>query len=133
MNMSIKQTITATVTGAVALFLFDGALQAIPDFGVRAVERLETNELTTRGFDELTDRMAYVVTEQTVSFVATKSADYYDLSRFFAVELLSAFAIAFIFALLFAKIGLRSLRDRLFLTLGFAIVASFSIHIPYFN
>jgi hypothetical protein len=131
--MTTRQIIIATIIGTISLFLFDGAFQAIPNFGVRAVERLETNELTATKFNELTDRMAYIATDQTVSFVATKQADFYNLSKFFVIEFLSAFAIALLFALLFAKIKFGSLKHRLLLTLGFALIASFAIHIPYFN
>lgn len=131
--MTTKQIIIATVIGSIVLFLFDGAFQAIPNFGVRAVERLETNELTAPKFNELTNRMAYIATDQTVSFVATRQAHFYNLSKFFAIEFLAAFAIALLFALLFAKIKFDSLKDRLLLTSGFALIASFAIHIPYFN
>jgi len=131
--MTTKQIIMATITGTIVLFLFDGAFQAIPKFGVRAVERMETNDLTTTKFVELTDQMAYLVTDKTVSFVATKQADFYNLSKFFAIEFLSAFAIALLFALLFAKIKFERLKDRLLLTIGFAVIASFAIHIPYLN
>jgi hypothetical protein len=131
--MQTRQITIATILGAIALFLFDGAFQAIPNFGVRAVERLETNELTTTNFNDLTNRMAYIATDKTVSFVATKQADYYDLSRFFALEFISALVTAFAFALIFAKIKFQSLRDRLLLTFGFSIIASFAIHLPYFN
>ena len=131
--MTTKQIIIATITGTIVLFLFDGAFQAIPKFGVRAVERMETNDLTTTKFVELTDQMAYLVTDKTVSFVATKQADFYNLSKFFAIEFLSAFAIALLFALLFAKIKFERLKDRLLLTIGFAVIASFAIHIPYLN
>jgi hypothetical protein len=131
--MTTKQIIIATITGKIVLFLFDGAFQAIPKFGVRAVERMETNDLTTTKFVELTDQMAYLVTDKTVSFEATKQADFYNLSKFFAIEFLSAFAIALLFALLFAKIKFERLKDRLLLTIGFAVIASFGIHIPYLN
>ena len=131
--MKTKQIIIATITGAILLFLFDGAFQAIPHFGVRAVERVESNELTTQKFDDLTDSMTYIATDETVSFVATKKADYYSLSRFFTVEFASAFAIAWVFALLFARISLPSLRSRILLTAGFAVAASFAIHVPYWN
>lgn len=131
--MTTRQIIIATTVGAILLFLFDGAIQAIPNFGVRAVERLETNGLTTANFNGLKDRMAYIATDKTVSFVATKQADYYDLSRFFAIEFISALAIAFVFALIFAKTKLKSLRDRLILTFGFSLIASLAIHLPYFN
>ncbi len=132
-HMQTRKITIATILGAVVLFLFDGAFQAIPNFGVRAVERLETNGLTTTNFNDLTDRMAYIATDKTVSFVATKQADYYDLSRFFAIEFISALVIAFVFALLFAKIKSQSLRDRLLLTLGFSLITSFAIHLSYFN
>lgn len=131
--MTTRQIIIATITGTIVLFLFDGAFQAIPNFGVRAVERMETNDLTTTKFLELTDQMAYLVTDKTVSFVATKQAHFYNLSKFFAIEFLSAFAIALLFALLFAKIKFERLKDRLLLTIGFAVIASFGIHIPYLN
>lgn len=128
-----KRILTATIAGAVVLFLFDGAFQSIPNFGVSAVERLETNELTATKLDERTNRMTYLVTGNTVSFVATKQAHYYNLPRFFAVEFLSALAIAFVFALLFTTIKLHSLKERIWLTAGFAITASFATHIPYCN
>jgi hypothetical protein len=131
--MTTKQITIATILGAIALFLFDGAFQAIPNFGVRAVERLETSELTTTNFNDLTNRMAYIATDKTVSFVATKQANYYNLSRFFAIEFISALVIAFAFALIFAKIKFQNLRDRLLLTFGFSLIASFAIHLPYFN
>ena len=131
--MTTKKIIIATLIGAIVLFLFDGAFQAIPNFGVRAVQRMETNELTTPKFSELTDQMVYIVTEKTVSFVATKHADFYNLSKFFVIEFLSAFAIALIFALLFTKIKYERLKDRILLTIGFAAIASFAIHIPYLN
>lgn len=131
--MTTKKIIVATVIGAVVLFLFDGALQAIPNFGVRAVERLETNQLTTAEFSELANSMAYIATENTVSFVAIKEADYYNLSRFFAIEFFSAFAIAMVFALLFGKITFADLGDRIWLTFGFSLIAGFAIHLPYFN
>ncbi len=133
MNIALRHILSATITGALVLFLFDGAFQAIPHFGVKAVERLETNSLTTANFNELTERMAYIVTDKTVSFVATKQAGYYNLPRFFVIEFISAFFIALIFALLFAKIKLPGLRDRLLLTFGFSLLASFAIHIPYLN
>lgn len=94
---------------------------------------METNDLTTTKFVELTDQMAYLVTDKTVSFVATKQADFYNLSKFFAIEFLSAFVIALLFALLFAKIKFERLKDRILLTIGFAVIASFAIHIPYLN
>lgn len=131
--MTTKKIIIASIAGAILLFLFDGAFQSIPYVGVRAVTRLETNALTTAAFDTLAGRMAYIATDKTVSFVATKSADYYHLTRFFAIEFLSALAIAFILALLFAKIKLPHLGERLWLTLAFALVASFAIHVPYLN
>ena len=132
-GMTAKKMIIATVVGAVVLFLFDGALQAIPNFGVRAVERLETNQLTTGEFSELANSMAYIATETTVSFVAVKEVNYYNLSRFFAIEFFSAFAIAMVFALLFAKIPFADFRERLWLTFGFSLIAGFAIHLPYFN
>lgn len=131
--MTKTPIIYATITGAVVLFLFDGLFQAIPNFGVRAVERMETNDLTTAKFSELTNRMAYIATDKTVSFVATRPAGFYNVSRFFAIEFLSALAIALAFAILFAKIPMGSLKDRLLLTAGFALAASFAIHIPYLN
>lgn len=131
--MTTKQIIIATIMGAVVLFLFDGAFQAVPHFGVSAVERLETHDFTTPQFNTLTDRMAYIATEQTVSFVATKHADYYNLTRFFIIEFFSAFAIALIFAMVFGRIKFTNLRERMLLTLAFSLIAGFAIHIPYFN
>ena len=131
--MATRQIILATITGAIVLFLFDGAFQAIPNFGVRAVERIETTDFTTAKFSELTNRMAYIATDKTVSFVATRQIGFYNLSKFFAVEFLSAFLIALLFAFVFVKIRFNSLKDRLLLTTAFAIIASFAIHIPYLN
>lgn len=131
--MATRQIIIATITGTIVLFLFDGAFQAIPNFGVRAVKRLETNGLTTTKFVELTDQMAYLVTDKTVSFMATKQADFYNLSKFFVIEFLSAFTISLLFALLFTKIRFERLKDRLLLTIDYAVIASFAIHIPYLN
>lgn len=131
--MTTRQIIIATIVGAVVLFLFDGAFQALPDFGVRAVERLETNELTSKKFNELTDRMVYIVSDQTVSFVTIKQADYYNLTRFFKVEFLSAFSIALIFAVVFGQFKFTNLRERILLTFAFSLIASLAIHFPYFN
>jgi hypothetical protein len=131
--MSIKQIIIASLAGAMVLFLFDGAFQAIPNFGVRAVERIESNELTTPKFNELTNQMAYITTNETVSFVATRPADFYNLPKFFAIEFFSAFAIATVLAILFAKIKNHSLKERLLLTISFASIACLAIHIPYLN
>ncbi len=131
--MTTKQILIATITGAVALLLFDGLFQAIPNVGIRAVERFESAELTTAKFSELANQMAYIATEETVSLVAVKEADYYNLPKFFAIESVSALAIALLLTLLFSKIKLHSLKDKLFLTSGFAMIASFGIHIPYFN
>jgi hypothetical protein len=128
-----KQITTATISGGILLFLFDGAFQAIPGLGVRAVERLETNGLTTSDFSVLINRMSYLVTDNTVSFIATKSADYYDLPRFFAVEFISALSIALLFAFIFSKVRGLSLIDRLQFTMCFALVACFAIHLPYLN
>jgi|GEM_PF-5169349 len=131
--MKIKKIIIAAIVGTISLFLFDGAFQAIPNFGVRAVERVESNELTTSRFNELTNKMTYIASDKTVSFVAVKHADYYKLSRFFVVEFISASIIALVFALVFGKIRFYNLRERLLLAFAFTIVASFAIHIPYFN
>lgn len=79
--MTKKQILIATITGAVALLLFDGLFQAIPNVGVRAVERFESAELTTAKFSELANQMAYIATEETVSLVAVKEADYYNLPK----------------------------------------------------
>jgi hypothetical protein len=131
--MTGKQITIATIVGAIVLFLSDGVFQAIPNFGVRAVERIETSYLTTEKFNELTNKMSYIATDKTVSFVATKPADFYNLSKFFVIEFFSALLISFVFALLFAKLTTLKLSQRMWLTLAFAFIASFAIHIPYFN
>jgi hypothetical protein len=131
--MQTKKIIIATLVGAITLFLFDGLLQAIPGFGVTAVKRIETNKLTTPEFNDLNNHMSYIVTDNTVSFVATKSASYYNISRFFVVEFISALLIALLFAIVFAKINLHSLRQRLMLTIYFACITCIAIHFSYFN
>lgn len=131
--MASSKIIRATIIGAIALFLFDGAFQALPKFGIRAVERLETNDLTTSQFVEHADRMVYIAADKTVSFVASKPADYYNLTKFFILEFCSDLLIAMLFALLFAKINITALSDRLWLTFGFSLIAIFAIHFAYFN
>ena len=131
--MTKSKIIIATVVGTIVLFLFDGAIQAIPDFGISAVESLQTNSLTTEQFPELSNRMAYIITDKTVSFVATKPLAYYSLPKFFAIELLSAFIISLLFAVLFSKFSTSKLSDRLLLTFVFGFIATMAIHIPYLN
>jgi hypothetical protein len=131
--MKLSRLILATILGAVALFVSDSAFQAIPNFGIRAVEQLETKEFTTESFSLLTNRMAYIVTDNTVSFVATQPANFYQLSKFFTVESLSVLAICLIFAIVFSKLGTTALRNRILITFSFALIASLAIHIPYFN
>lgn len=131
--MKTKKTIIATIIGAIILFLFDGTFQLVPNFGIKAVERVESNDFTTPKFSELSNRMAYIATDKTVSFVASKESGYYNVSRFLALEFVSAFCIALIFALLFANFDEIKLRERLWLTFGFSLIASCAIHLPYFN
>lgn len=119
--------------GAILLFIFDGAFQAIPNFGVRAVERTESTELTTDAFEELAGRMSYLVTEGTVSFIASQRADYYNLTRFFMVEFITAVIISFLFSLLLHRLNVLSRNQRLSVAFGFAVVASLAIHLPYYN
>lgn len=133
MSKPMQKIIIATILGAIVLFLFDGVFQGIPNFGVRAVERLETNDLTSAKFSERTDRMTYLVTDKTVSFLVTKKAEYYNLKKFFIIEIVSVFVISFVFALVFTIIKIQNLREALILVNAFAIIASFAIHIPYMN
>lgn len=133
MDISKSRIILATFLGALVLFVFDGSYQALPNFGVRAVERIESNDLTTSKFTELSDRMAYIASDNTVSFVATKKANYYNLLNFFILEFLSDIVISLLFALVFGLIKFKNFHDRIVLTLAFSLIASFAIHIPYFN
>lgn len=131
--ITTRQIAIAAIAGAIVLFLFDGAFQAIPGLGVSAVEPLETQDLTTAYFPELANRMAYIITDKTVTFAATKEAAYYNMGRFLAVEFASAFVVSLLFALFFSKVENRGLSDRMVLTVMAAIIATFAIHIPYFN
>lgn len=128
-----QKTTLAAVIGGILLFLFDGAFQAIPGIGVRSVERLQTNALTTADFDTKANRMSYLLTDNTVSFIATQSSDYYNMPRFFIIEFFTALAIAWLLALLFTRMKGFGLKDRLLFTVGFALIASFAIHLPYWN
>lgn len=131
--MTKSKIIISTVLGALVLFLFGGAFQAIPHFGIGAVESIRAANLTTEEFNNLVNRMVYITTDKTVSFVATKPVDYYNLSRFFAVEFLSALIISFLFALLFSRMQNTKLSDRLLLTFVFSLICTFAVHIPYYN
>jgi hypothetical protein len=133
MSPYVRRIFLASVAGGFVLFLFDGAFQAIPHFGIRAVERMGNDTLTLSGVNGLTDGMAYVVTGKTVSFVATRPADYYDPVRFFSIEMVSAFIIATILALIFSRNHGITLRQRMLYTLGFSVMACFAIHVPYLN
>ncbi len=131
--MKKNKIILASVLGGIALFLIDGAFQAIPNFGIRAVERLETNDLTTQAFDNLQHPMAYIVTDKVVSFTASQSAQFYNLGKFFTIEFISAILISFLFAVVFSKMKGYNLNEKLRITLLFALIASIAIHISYFN
>jgi hypothetical protein len=131
--MKPNKIIFATLLGGIALFLLDGAFQAIPNFGIRAVERLETSNLTTQEFDNLQHPMAYIVTDKVVSFTASQPAQFYNLGKFFTFEFISALVISFLFALVFSKMIGFNLKERLRMTFIFALIASIAIHISYFN
>jgi hypothetical protein len=132
-KMTTRKVVLATIIGGIALFFSDGAFQAIPNFGVRAVERMENANLTTPEFAKIAHPMAYIVTNQTVSFTATQPAQFYNLGKFFTIEFLSALLISFIFALIFSKMANISLKNRVYLTILFAFAASTAIHFSYFN
>jgi hypothetical protein len=131
--MKPNKIILTTLLGGMALFLLDGAFQTIPNFGIRAVERLETSNLTTQEFDNLQHPMAYIVTDKVVSFTASQPAQFYNLGKFFIFEFISALVISFLFTLVFLKMIGFNLKERLQITFIFALIASIAIHISYFN
>lgn len=133
MKSSFISFVLAGLAGAVALFLFDGALQAVPGAGVRAVIRQEAPDVTLPGLAGQPGQMTYLATANTVSFIATQAAEYYNPARFLALEFLSALGVAFLLAGIYHGLGEKGLRKRLWLTLLMGLAATFAIHFPYLN
>lgn len=131
--MTKSKVFIATVIGTITLFVFGGIFQAIPFFGIGSVQNIQTSNITIDKFDETINEMSYVTTKQSVSFIATKPINYYNLTKFFIVELISVFFSSLILALAFSKMGQTKLSERLTLTLAFALLCTFATHIPYFN
>jgi hypothetical protein len=131
--MSATKILLATLLGGVLLFLLDGAFQAIPHFGITAVQSLESKDYTTPKFAELQNRMAYINTGETVTFAATQPAGFYNLGKFFAIEFLCALGVAFLFAQAFARFPAAGLKVRVAVAFLFALAVCFAVHVPYLN
>lgn len=130
MILSRSRIVVATLAGAIFLFLFDGALQALPGWGIRAVERIQWS---TTGEVNTLPAMAYLMSPNQVQFIATQPAGYYNPIRFFTIEAFSALLIAGIMAVLFARLAVGSLRQRISLAFLFSLIACLAIHLPYAN
>lgn len=121
----------ATLAGAVVLFLWDGLMQALPGVGVRAVQTTEASALLPE--IAAAPGMTYVTTPESVSFVSTQPAGYYDVTRFFVIEAVSALVVSVLLAALFTTVRLSS-RSKMLLVASIAgAAASAAIHIPYWN
>lgn len=131
--MKTIQLLYASGAGTLVLFVFNALLQFIPGFGVSAVQTVESNAHTTAQFNQLAGAVTYLVTDHSVSFIASQPAAYYHLARFFTLEFFSAAAVAVLLALGIAQLRSPSLRHNLWLTAVFGLVATFAIHLPYFN
>lgn len=131
--MTKSKIVTATVIGTIALFVFGAIFQAIPNLGIGSVENMTAHTISVDNFNGSTNGMAYITTDKAVSFVASRPVGYYNLTKFFIIEIMSVFAISLLFAISFSKMGQTKLTHRLLLTLVFALIGTFAIHIPYYN
>ncbi|MDI9634834.1 hypothetical protein QM565_03395 [Geitlerinema splendidum] len=135
--MDIGTFLLGTIAAGILLFIWSGASQAATPWGIRSVKALGKEEL-----DGLSDSMLHVTPpsgmygvfdEKIAAFMAVRRGSYYNMGRYFAVELVTQLLVgAFLTAILMLTNSL-ALEAQIILIGCVSLLAHAAIEMQYWN
>lgn len=131
--MRVKQFFIGTLLATI-LFISLNLLASKLPWGV---DNVAHTELGKHEIDQFTENngssMNLILTEQSMSFVSTRSRSYYSMNRFFSVNMLLIFCSALFLCSILYLLRDQSITNKMLVITLFGLFAITSIHLTYWN